>query len=230
MGRLKIPTRLRLNQFLRGAKMKENQVITDGGYQGYLIPQTATILALNGPPESGKDALAQVLANEVNGVVKIHPLAMSMRLAGFAMLGETYSFERYQELKKTPIVEFGGLTFREWMIRFSERFMKKIGGEIVFARLWLKQVSEFYRTNTASWDIPILWIMPDAGFQPEQFHIATEAGLAEYKLIRLAREGKDFRGDSREYVFLPRVIPQIDLTNNGTLDEAAQIALRFLKP
>lgn len=195
---------------------------------GYLIPTTATIMVLNGPPRCGKDTIANEVANQLSGVVQILPLAMSMRLAGFAMLGESYSFERYEELKVTKIKEFGGLNFREWMIRFSERFMKKIGGQDVFARLWLKQVENYYLTRPGAVDIPMTWLVPDGGFTTEQFVIATECGLAKYVLGRVTREGTSFAGDSREYVFLPRAIPQFDLHNNGTIGEAVQTVVNHL--
>lgn len=186
------------------------------------------VLALNGPPHCGKDTLAGGLRDVIHSsdwtgdyaAVLIQPMAEGMRLTGFQLLGEPYSSARYAELKETEIPEFGGKTFRQFMIDLSEKHMKVEYGENVFARLWLRKL-EFFSKHLGK--LPILVVIPDAGFNDEQYEVAKAVGFENYQMIYVAREGTDWSKDSRAYVnFNDPQIHVASLANDGTVNEAVE--------
>lgn len=158
--------------------------------------QNKFIVVFNGPPGSGKDTAAQLLMDSHmwDIPVLVSPMAMSMRLAGMAMLGHEYSDELYAELKETPIDVFNGLNFRQWMIDFSESYMKPNYGEDVWGRLKVEEIKNRYG------DLPALIVMPDGGFYAEQRVIVESVGAENYQLVHLHRDGCDWSKDSRRYI------------------------------
>lgn len=90
----------------------------------------------------------------------------------------------------------GGLSPREFMIWISETVMKPRFGDKVFA-------IRAYETYL-SLDSGDMLVFSDGGF-PDEVAALVEFG-ATVKLFRLHRDGYDFSGDSRNYIYLPELI------------------------
>jgi len=173
------------------------------------------VIALAGPPHCGKDTIADMIQQKIaaNKVA----VAMPMRLAGFALLNEEYSDELYAQLKETQLEEFGGMNFREWMIDFSENYMKPKFGKEVFGVLANRAIS--------NQPFPTV-VLPDSGFYEEQMEIMKYVGVTRYLYVRLERDGTDWSKDSRRYInFVDPQIETMTVENNDTPEIAADLII-----
>lgn len=175
------------------------------------------IVALNGPPHCGKDTIGNALADQDWGITSFaFSVARPIRLAGFELLGIPYTDEAYASIKDLPFEVFSGDTFRKWIIRFSETFMKPAYGEAVFgdlARLRIKGLTD-------SCKIPAVIFVTDVGFCEEQLRLIDLVGKDNYILIHMYRDGCDWSKDSRNYVYLDVEKHRVD--NNSTVSAAVQ--------
>lgn len=198
-------------------------------------PYTTTphVLLLNGPPSSGKDTAALSLfnpsrvrlGNYTPPVSDILHAKFSAPIKGaFAgMLGtemdHRFRVEPY-ESKKEQVVAEVGVSYRQWQKDFSEKFMKPLYGESIFARILTAQLnSGIIETRNEKADFPFICIS-DCGFQIEVDYLFSNIlQPARFLLLQLQREGCDFSIDSREYV---KPVPGMDfyiIPNNGTQEE-----------
>jgi hypothetical protein len=169
------------------------------------------VIALAGPPHCGKDTIADILQIYLPAT-KV-PVAMPMRLAGFALLNEEYSDELYAELKETQLEEFGGMNFREWMIDFSENYMKPKFGKEVFGTLAVRAISnQLFGTV----------VLSDSGFFEEQMEVVNYVGRDKYLYVRIERDGTDWSKDSRRYTNF--VDPQIQTMTVRNEEDMSTIA------
>ena len=171
------------------------------------------IIGFNGPPRSGKDTIALALSQQLAQTSHIESLSMPMRLAGFGMLGRNYSTEEYQRIKDQEIEGFGGLTFREWMIGFSEEFMKLKFGKDIWGKI--------LRARIEIAGHPEVLLIPDIGFIEETQVLIDWVGVENFLLVRLSREGYDWGNDSRRYVNHPDpLVNVLNLQNDYSVDIA----------
>lgn len=147
-----------------------------------------TIILVNGPPGSGKDTAGIYLRDEFG--FHLEKFASPIRTAVCGLFG--IEDEEIERLKNTPML--GGYTLREWMIGFSEDYVKRYGGASVFGDLLVERLKRVENENV---------VVTDCGFQVEVGRIVEHFGLENVHLIRLYREGHTFKGDSRSYVDLP---------------------------
>lgn len=169
------------------------------------------VIALAGPPHVGKDTIADMIQQMVLSTKLA--VAMPMRFAGFALLNEDYSDELYAQLKETQLEEFNGMNFREWMIDFSENYMKPKFGKEIFGVLATRAISNApFKTV----------VLSDSGFYEEQMEIVNYVGSARYLYVQLERENTSFVNDSRRYIgFVDPDIQVITVTNDSTPQAAA---------
>ncbi len=171
------------------------------------------VVGFNGPPESGKDTMADMLADHmdaqgVSASIRMESLSMPLRKVAYAMVdwkGATDGPD-YARFKET---HFGllGVTGRQIMIDVSERFLKPTYGIEVMAKLLLERNEGFHG----------VLLVRDCGFQIEIDPIAKAVGAKNLYLAQVHRKGKDFSNDSREWVYNPDGgFMRVD--NNGSLE------------
>lgn len=177
-------------------------------------------ILFNGPPRSGKDTAAKFVhdylvmkdfeATRRNKVVP-YPIwekfSFPNKWAFAAMVGKSCdrwgNVPGYEE-RKEEILPWLGVSYRQWQIDFSEKFMKRAYGEDIFGRLLVRRC-------TSRQDA--IHIVSDCGFQIEVDCVCSH----NYLLFNVVRDGTSFDGDSREWVIGRRANPSINLDNNGSL-------------
>lgn len=174
------------------------------------------IVGFNGPPRSGKDTLAKMLAQHMvdQGIrIPVHtiPLSRPLREIAYAMSGHSglYTGLAYEAFKTQDYPQFGGKTGRQLMIDVSESFLKPMYGQDVMAKLLLESIPSEFNSRC-------IVLVPDSGFQCEVSPIVNEVGAGNFFLARVHRKGCSFEGDSREWVEHAHAG---DFDNNGTLDD-----------
>jgi hypothetical protein len=189
------------------------------------------VILLNGPPGSGKDTAARLLRSRIEFYSARHEfyitteiLRMSRPLkAAFAAImgcgltssGNIKGYESQEA--KAAIDPYLGVSCRQFQIDMSERFMKPLYGNNIFARLFLKSIEEA-RGYEADENQLYCILAPDCGFTIEAVTLAASLERHELMLIRIHRDGCDFATDSREYVRHPS-IHTVDIDNNQSEEE-----------
>jgi len=193
---------------------------------------TTKMVIFNGPPRSGKDTLANLLADMWQSdlpTLRIR-LSLPIRKAAFAIIGEEYTEERYEELKDQPIpilylnnvitnVGFklthhrddGPLTLRELVITIADSWCRFTFGMEFWALSAIKATPLLAAKN------PGLVIGSDGGFQPELDCLQSHVGEDNFLLVKVAREGTDWSLDSRGYISATQ---EFFLNNDSTPEEA----------
>lgn len=183
------------------------------------------LILLNGPPRSGKDTAAKFLENHINSVstalTSHEKLSAPLKEIFAAVLeleiGPDFVVP-YYEKRKEDLVETFGVSFRQFQIDCSEKFMKPLYGQDIFSRILLHRIHDFDG----------ICLVSDCGFQHEFDYLSSKADVA---LIRLFRKNCDFANDSRQYV--RGGITDFDVFNSSddlgplhaSLAEVAQIIL-----
>lgn len=151
------------------------------------------IVLFNGPPGSGKDTAVDLLMKERAALQeKLQMMVLSERFAAplkdavHVMVGRAYT----EQQKEIPQIELGGLTPRQVYIAMAETFVKPTFGPDAWARFMLNRI-EWGNT---------LYLVRDLGFIEEARTMINEVGPENVLIIRLLREGKSFKGDSRSYI------------------------------
>ena len=174
------------------------------------------IVGFNGPPRSGKDTLAGMVADalsEWNRDNWIRSLSLPMRQMAFGALGLEYTNDYYEAIKDVPQAALG-CTVRQFMIDLSEKFMKPTYGQTIWSQLL---TSEFH----SAWDSNSVLLIPDIGFEVECKYLSEIASPENFYLVRTAREGCSFDNDSRSYINWD---PMGAFVNNGSLEDWRQTA------
>ena len=174
------------------------------------------IVAFNGPPRSGKDTLAEMLANHmdragVGMLVVPESLSLPLREISYAMTGWTGPTDghNYEEFKNAFFFFFG-VAGRRVMIDVSEKFLKPTYVLEVMANLLIARNEGIG---------PAVLLIRDSGFQIEVDPLIRWVGEENLVIVNVKRDGTSFDGDSREWVNHPRVDRQLEGFNNGTLTD-----------
>lgn len=176
---------------------------------------TFHVIALNGPPSSGKDTACRMLRNwfSEHAVRNIEfKMSQEMKRLVHDFVGTPDVDSEAVKPLPTPLSR--QTTYRQAYINFSENFAKPSFGDNVFGELAVRRFLEFDKQVGHKW----VAVISDAGFAPEQEAVIASAGTSNYCLLRLHRPSYGFQGDSRSYLYFPRTI-QWDVENNGTLDK-----------
>lgn len=152
------------------------------------------IILLNGPPNSGKDEAARAIdewADKQNVYALVAKFSLPIKRAFEGLTGLPWeSFDSNKE----SIIPFLGVSFRQWQIDFSEKFMKPLYGPDIFARLAFDEIQAAIRSGVD------LVVVSDCGFQIEADYIAFRWPRADLRVVQCRRPGTSFSGDSREWV------------------------------
>lgn len=177
------------------------------------------IIFVNGPPRSGKDFAGQVLSDRedlgLTNVVKLSAILKERTHALYMLFdqeGRPLRHNFFEHNKDTPMRKFHGISPREAYISVSELWMKPTHGSGILGE-WLIQ-----KLRTSEGYVSGRWthIITDSGFIEEAETIVNEYGSENCTLVRIAREGYNFSGDSRSYIdLLHRGVATHDIGNDG---------------
>lgn len=152
------------------------------------------LVGISGPPRSGKDsvgyALARLIKQRHGAVVSVRALSMPMRKTIYAMIGEDYTLEHYENNKDVPIEALSGASIRQAMIALSETYVKPAYGHSFWAKALINSVPEGAHVV----------IVTDMGFPEEVDVLRDHFGSAQCVWPQVTRPGTSFDGDSRSYV------------------------------
>mgnify|MGYP001544900178 CR=1 FL=1 len=192
------------------------------------------VVFLNGPPGSGKDYAADVLMHDSGLHVETHKFAAPIKRS-IAILCNTSV--RAMENNKTKVMLPYGVTGRQMMIDFSDKWMKPAYGKDIFGKILAEHIGAIMQMHEQDEKLgltgkpdetgmpvgnPDLFVITDSGFDYEAEHVLKLFGNDNALLIRLHRDGHTFDGDSRSYIEMPDV-HTIDFVNCGTDDFAKRL-------
>lgn len=173
-------------------------------------------ILFNGPPRSGKDTAAKIAFDHINQRKTniLYPVwekfSFPNKRAFAGIMGtecNQWGYVPFYEDHKEDVIPSLGVSYRQWQIDVSEKFMKPLYGNDVFGRLLLNRS---YPTKS------FIHVVSDCGFQIECDVLKDHNVL----LFQLYREGCSFENDSREYVFRPTANWGFDeVWNNNSLDQ-----------
>ena len=177
------------------------------------------VIILNGAPNSGKDAIAGLIAEQgLFGQASFHSQVKETlfeQALALSQINQQEWFDRYndRELKEQPWDKLGGLSVREFMIKVSEEYVKPLFGKVFYGQkageLALGLISEGIHVAFS-----------DGGFQGEFDQMQSIVGAENILLVRLHRVGCTFEGDSRSHLSNPAF--EMDLHNDSTLEDAVK--------
>ena len=179
------------------------------------------VVFINGPPRSGKDEAANVIQflcflNDLN--CRVLKMAEPIRKVVCALLGWDTSIEKQ---KSEPFWFGKGKSLRDFMISFSEDFMKPQYGEDIFGRFAAREIK---KTNQEYPKDDMVYVFSDAGFECEISPILKEIEFDRVVLLKLTRKGYTFKNDSRSYIAGGDSFTDIiEIENNGSLADFKRV-------
>lgn len=176
------------------------------------------LLILNGPPRSGKDTLADILAASY-GYRKLEFKAalidLACRIAQLSRADWDYLYKSKE--RPSPALYFHGQkqSPRRFLQIVSEEIIKPVFGQRAFGNAALQQ--------TYGKDSDRI-VFSDSGFMEELMALAAcDRANHDIVVIRLHRNGTSYEGDTRRYLESEELrwagIKSYDLDNNGTTSE-----------
>lgn len=172
------------------------------------------LLLLNGPPRSGKDECAKHLYSKPltkgQNMMFPHWFRMSQPIKDAIRVTWGLTEAEVKELEKSkdaPNKRFGGKSYRQAQISFSEDWMKKQFGPRIFGELALARLRK---------SIATLFICSDSGFAEEVYPLLEMFDKQDILIVKLHRPGYSFEGDSRSYIRIPGV-KEVNIYNDGPL-------------
>lgn len=180
-------------------------------------------ILFNGPPRSGKDTAARAVYDYIDAdrSVRFFPVwekfsyANKRAFAGAMDLGvDRWGTVDLVEHTKDDIIPILGVSYRQWQIDFSEKFMKPLYGDDIFGRLLLHRCEMDVQENGPD----AIYIVSDCGFQTECDLLRDHNVL----LFVMNRDGCTFEGDSREVVTPHPGWTYHNVNNNVPIEEMRQ--------
>jgi len=181
---------------------------------------TTKIILLNGPPNSGKDTLADRLeleSEDVNRCSFKDPLYDLVAAAYDISLGELLELCNDRDKKEVCSYLLDGDSPRTAMIKMSERIIKPVFGKEVFGKLAAKQIAN-----------GCVNVFSDSGFTDELPPLFDVVPWAEVLLVQIRGKG-NFDGDSRDYLNRDEFYMSLSIDNTGTEEEFLDEAVRRIK-
>ncbi|MGI4940635.1 MAG: hypothetical protein ACRYHQ_08760 [Janthinobacterium lividum] len=185
------------------------------------------VLLLNGPPRSGKNTAANIVARHSSSATVLGFSWYLKRMVHAVYLGRDgwdMDPDCFDAIKGVPQAILAGRTWRQEYIRFSEDVQKPVHGHEWFADRFM----ETARASGAD-----LIVVPDSGFRGEAERVVRELGAHNVRLVRMIREGCTFAGDSRTYIDLADLgVSRTDVWNHNLhlLGEDMDDVIRAWRP
>lgn len=151
------------------------------------------IIILNGPAGVGKDTIGNALAADYNCIptsFKRPMFEIAASILGARAFSKFITAYDDRDQKEMPHDFLGGKTCREFMIWISETVVKPLFGNQQFGKL----MSEHIRLC----DEGFCFVCTDGGFPDEVIRLVEDGH--DVTLVRLFMDGKNFAGDSRDYI------------------------------
>lgn len=173
------------------------------------------VVILNGPPLSGKDTLADYIAERYCFInTTSFKKALDVEVCNYYNVSADFlQSVSSRENKELPQERFNGLSARGARIHVSEDIFKPEHGKDVFGRL-------------LAFDLLVkggAFVISDGGFTEEISALVDSLGAENVSVIRILRDGCTFEGDSRNYftnAFLEDLgVDFDDLVNDSTEDD-----------
>lgn len=181
------------------------------------MSKSVTVVTLNGPAGSGKDAICEQMRLDSlsNGSVFVHLeikaflFNVALKTSGLSKKLWEALYEREYKEVPTPYLQVNGkhVSPRQWMIHCSENVIKPLFGDTAFgdaAARDLQKVVDAYADD----DRDLVIGFSDGGFPMESIPLMKVVGDQNYFICRLHREVPDqagvnysFAGDSRSYLY-----------------------------
>lgn len=197
------------------------------------------VIILNGPPGSGKDTLADILISELEARSpgQVHHLRFKDEL--YAATAEHYGValdylmkvSTDTKLKELPQEPLGNISPREALINVSENIIKPKHGEGYFGSQLGQRISSIHNRHVYGWSLrsDLYFVISDSGFY-EELYALLNSRIDTMVYVRLNREGKSFKKDSRKYLQegVVNAISEycgvtdsvyLELTNDGSLED-----------
>lgn len=180
------------------------------------------ILLFNGPPNSGKDTGADYITKHLR-IPKIK-FSTPAKEGTHVSLDLPATVDQYEQNKDNPSDDFFGLTPRQAYIAHSEAYMKVIYGADIFAKLFIRHISEWAIFQKQ-------FVVSDCGFDIEFLTLLEHYGAENIGLIRLTRDGCTFANDSRNWIVPPSNVTDhiIYFIDNKHIDKYRQEVLATAK-
>lgn len=154
------------------------------------------VLLLNGPPRSGKDTIGFALKQLYPEQITLHKFADPIYDMVCGLTG--ISRDRIEAFKDDELPILNHMTPRQWMIKYSEQFIKpELGRDI-----WGHSLAQRMLNDPADNGVHIV---TDLGFTEEVGPIVDAFGWSRIQLVHLHRNGCTFDNDSRYAVFVPQL-------------------------
>ena len=148
---------------------------------------------INGPPGSGKDTAAELLAANHDYLPLKFAGALKAGLAGLLGMFDVNEYNKFFEThggKESHEPPFTKTTPRQTLIDLSEEFMKPRFGKDIFGQVAARTAAAMGGNVVFS----------DCGFAEELLPVVRHFGETNCLLIKLYREGCSFEGDSRRHI------------------------------
>lgn len=172
-----------------------------------------SVVILNGPPFSGKDAgaehLERLLPNAKKREFKSQLIRLTKVIHGIS--DEQWDELYTREKKELPSDLLDGMSPRQALIKVSEQVIKPNYGKDYFGKFAAKTLEEGVN------------VFSDGGFVEEIVPVKDSVGEENTLVVRICREGCSFSGDSRSYLPDGTVNKMIDLHNDGTPEYFEQL-------
>ena len=184
----------------------------------------ATFIYLNGPADSGKDVLANLLVENYSNVQHLK-FSKPLRDAVVDIFGITEAdFEKYKDHPNAvgrlstgaiPEAEIGVTqSYRDFVIALSEKVLKPNFGHGYLGTILASDVV----ANQIHMPLNVVYVISDLGFNEELHEFLKPFKDHTHMIMQTSREGCSFNDDSRSYIFdSPNTIPM--LHNDGTKEE-----------
>lgn len=204
-----------------------------------------TTVILNGPPDSGKDVIAKYISEKTGAFHSEFKEELYIYTAELFNVPldylKTVATHRDTKEDPTPILKLPRKEFnrlmeylgrleahlnkedisispREALIYASELDAKPKYGKDYFGKKAAEKLSKVSGN-----------VFSDGGFIDEIGPVAEKMGANNVFICRLHRKGKDFGNDSRDYLQTDNMLYTTDIHNEGTIEEAAETVLAFVR-
>lgn len=179
------------------------------------MEQKTKVVIFNGPPGSGKDEA--VLHLKMNHVGIYHfefkrKLIALLKLI-FDVTDEQWEYLYTRERKELASPMLGGLSPRQALIHVSENIIKPAFGKSYFGERALFYIQNLEFESEEEKELTI-FVASDGGFI-EELSPFIDKFEQQLIVVRIHRDGCDFRNDSRSYIPDMDMIRTYDIYNAG---------------